>query len=277
MREIKSFLLLLIGMTVMNVYAADTTNGYLMSTYGNAVKSAYGNCVHSAYYDPETDQREECGDVKEVASAPVEQPKVVVETVTISDADNVLFNFDQATLTAAGISAINEFGKKLGAQPDITKITIDGYTDAIGKPDYNLKLSSERAEAVKQFFIQNGMQAAIITTHGYGEQDAKVSVDCIAKNGNVDVAQISQLEDELKSKKYKSKNPTVVRQKNKLNEKIQVLKAKRSDLIACTAPDRRVVFTIEHNKKVEKTVMDKVNASDAVDVRKLPQPPADAQ
>ncbi|MCC2625298.1 MAG: hypothetical protein K0R14_1171 [Burkholderiales bacterium] len=219
-----------------NVYAEDATHGFVMSIYGHALKSAYGDCVHTAYYDPQHDKRVECGDVE---STPVEVPQTVVETVTMSDAGDVLFNFDAATLTPTGVSKINEFGKKLGKQPDITSITIDGYTDAIGSSQYNLKLSANRAAAVKQFFIKNGVPAAIITTHGYGEKDTKVSTDCM--------------------KKYS-------------------LKKKRSDLIACAAPDRRVVFTIVHNKHVEKTVMVKQTASaPEPDVSQLPQPPADGQ
>jgi outer membrane protein OmpA-like peptidoglycan-associated protein len=129
MRKIGFFLLHLVGVWAIPAYAADTTNGYIISIYGNALKSSYGECVHTAYYEAGVDSRAECGDQKEEASAPM--PKVVVETVTISDADKVLFNFNAASLTSDGIAEISAFAKKLGAQPDITKITIDGYTDSI--------------------------------------------------------------------------------------------------------------------------------------------------
>jgi outer membrane protein OmpA-like peptidoglycan-associated protein len=227
--------LLAICALVANVYAEDSTDGFVMSVYGHALKGAYGDCVHTAYYDPQHNKRVECGDVE----PPVEVPQTVVETVTMSDAGDVLFNFDAATLTPIGVSKITGFGKKLGKQADIASITIDGYTDAIGSSQYNLNLSANRSAAVKQFFVKNGVPAAIITTHGYGEKDTKVSTACM--------------------KKYSLKN-------------------RRRDLIACTAPDRRVVFTIVHHKKVEKTVMVKQTASaPEPDVSNLPQPPAGGQ
>jgi|GEM_PF-6297918 len=285
------FFLLLLGACILatNVYAEDTTSGFVMSIYGHALKGAYGDCVHTAYYDPDHDKREECGNVKEVASAPVEKPQTVVETVTMSDAGDVLFNFDVATLTPTGITKITTFGKKLGSQPDITSVTIDGYTDAIGSAAYNLKLSANRAAAVKQFFIKNGVPAAIITTHGYGEKDTKVSNACMNKYGNGDMNQIRKLETMLGNKKYKSKRKRVVTEKKQLQLKLHLLEAKRNDLIACAASDRRVVFTIAHNKQVEKTVMVKETASapevnvketasaPAVDENKLDKPSVDIE
>lgn len=290
MRRCGLFLLLLGACVLANtVYAEDTTSGFVMSIYGHALKGAYGDCVHTAYYDPDHDKREECGDVKIVASAPVEKPQTIVETVTMSDAGDVLFNFDVATLTPTGITKITAFGKKLGSQPDITSVTIDGYTDAIGSSEYNLKLSANRAAAVKEFFIKNGVPVAIITTHGYGEKDTKASNSCMNKYGNGDMYQIRKLEAMLGNRKYKSKSKRAVNEKKQLQLKLNGLEAKRDELISCAAPDRRVVFTIVHTKQVEKTVMvketesapavdaSKTTSAPEVNVSKLPNPLVDGE
>ena len=52
-----------------------------------------------------------------------------------------------------------------------TKIIIAGYTDSIGKRQYNQKLSLERANAIKKYFVQRGVLAQKIETIGYGEKN----------------------------------------------------------------------------------------------------------
>lgn len=277
MRKSGFFLLMLVAcIWAMNAYSVDSTSGYVVSVYGHALKDAYNECVHTAYYDPEHDGRAECGTAKVVASAPAAK-QIVIETVTMSDAGDVLFKFDIAALTPAGVNALTVFSKKLGSQPDITSVTIDGYTDAIGSSSYNLKLSANRADAVKQFFIKNGVSAKIITAHGYGEKNVRVSNACMTKYGNGDMGQIWQLEQKLDNKKYMSKNKQAVREKKQLQEKLHTLEAKRNKLIACAAPDRKVVFTIVHTKEVESSVVNQqgTESMPAVDMSKLAKPPVE--
>jgi OOP family OmpA-OmpF porin len=48
------------------------------------------------------------------------------------------------------------------------RLRLEGYTDSSGKPDDNLKLSKERAEAVKLYLVGRGVKPAQIETVGYG-------------------------------------------------------------------------------------------------------------
>jgi outer membrane protein OmpA-like peptidoglycan-associated protein len=48
-------------------------------------------------------------------------------------------------------------------------ITIEGYTDSLGSAAYNRDLSARRAEAVRDFLLQNGIDADRITARGLGE------------------------------------------------------------------------------------------------------------
>jgi outer membrane protein OmpA-like peptidoglycan-associated protein len=49
------------------------------------------------------------------------------------------------------------------------KIKIGGHTDALGADTYNLALSKKRAEAVKQFFLDEGVPVAQVETIGFGK------------------------------------------------------------------------------------------------------------
>ena len=48
-------------------------------------------------------------------------------------------------------------------------ITIVGYTDSLGDPVYNQKLSEDRANAVMQYFIQKGIAADRMKALGKGK------------------------------------------------------------------------------------------------------------
>jgi outer membrane protein OmpA-like peptidoglycan-associated protein len=69
-------------------------------------------------------------------------------------------------------------------------MTIDGHTDNTGKADRNMELSQQRADAVKQYFIDKGIAASRLTATGYG-QDQPVADNKTAagraKNRRVDM------------------------------------------------------------------------------------------
>ena len=50
-------------------------------------------------------------------------------------------------------------------------LAIEGYTDTTGTPDYNLKLSQQRADTVRDFLVSQGLSADIITAKGFGQAD----------------------------------------------------------------------------------------------------------
>ena len=57
------------------------------------------------------------------------------------------------------------------------KIELSGHTDNIGKDDYNLKLSQNRADAVKNYLVSRAVDPNRIDAVGYGETRPIVSND----------------------------------------------------------------------------------------------------
>jgi len=80
----------------------------------------------------------------------------------------VLFNFEDASLTARAIEGLQVFVDEV-KDKNITNISITGYTDDVGDQDFNVKLSHHRARAVGIHLRTAGVQATEVSIKGLGE------------------------------------------------------------------------------------------------------------
>lgn len=83
--------------------------------------------------------------------------------------DRLHFETGSARIQPESQEQIDNIVKILNAYPQV-HIKIGGYTDNIGQPAANLKLSQSRAEAVKNAIEQQGIAASRLEAEGYGEQ-----------------------------------------------------------------------------------------------------------
>jgi len=80
----------------------------------------------------------------------------------------VLFDFNKATLKPESDSVLGKVAALLKADASI-KAEVEGHTDNVGGDDYNLKLSDARAASVRNWLVQHGIDAARLTSEGYGK------------------------------------------------------------------------------------------------------------
>jgi len=80
---------------------------------------------------------------------------------------NVEFDFDKSTIKKGYDKDINDLAKVMKDYPDLN-VVIEGHTDNVGTAAYNKKLSQRRAEAVKQYMVEKGIDANRITAEGFG-------------------------------------------------------------------------------------------------------------
>ncbi|WP_395632192.1 OmpA family protein [Flavobacterium sp.] len=76
---------------------------------------------------------------------------------------SVYFEFDKFTLNEVQAKEVVDFIQKTDSTR-IESIQIFGYTDDIGKEAYNFKLSTKRAAAIQNKFIESGIKSKIIVT-----------------------------------------------------------------------------------------------------------------
>lgn len=81
--------------------------------------------------------------------------------------DNVHFDFDKATLRRESYPQLTEVLEYLQRHDEL-KAEIAGHTDNVGTDTHNLKLSQERAAAIRNYLINKGIKATRLTAKGYG-------------------------------------------------------------------------------------------------------------
>lgn len=87
--------------------------------------------------------------------------KSVVETHVIT------FGFDRWRLDDRAETSLLEVIRQVNDNPNVL-VDIEGYTDSTGPADYNLELSRRRAESVRRFIVEKGIDLHRVQTIGLG-------------------------------------------------------------------------------------------------------------
>lgn len=114
-------------------------------------------------------------------AAPAPAPEPITQTVTTSytlDA-NTTFGFDSSALSDQGKDAVKQvIVEAQNSELQFVQYNVAGYTDRIGNPNYNQKLSERRAQAVADELVAKGVAPADISTVGMGSADPVTGSEC---------------------------------------------------------------------------------------------------
>lgn len=88
----------------------------------------------------------------------------------ILNENTVNFGFDSAELSSTAKSNLDKIVKVFKEHPR-THIYVYGYTDSVGRDEYNMKLSRTRANSVKAYLVSKGIGTRRVTAQGMGEAD----------------------------------------------------------------------------------------------------------
>lgn len=82
----------------------------------------------------------------------------------------VHFAFDDATIRDVDTGALDGFAKVIREHHPNVMVTVEGFTDPAGDPEYNQWLGQQRANAVRDYLIeQGGLDGTKIKAVSYGE------------------------------------------------------------------------------------------------------------
>ncbi len=83
--------------------------------------------------------------------------------------DRVFFGYDQYDLTGEARATVERQAQWLKQYPNVS-LTVEGHADERGTREYNLALGEQRATAVRNYLIANGVDAGRIQTISYGKE-----------------------------------------------------------------------------------------------------------
>ena len=104
----------------------------------------------------------------------------VIEKVVLK---GVNFATGSARLLPAASGTLRTVASAMKANPAV-EVEIGGYTDSVGGPAKNQRLSERRARSVKAFLVGEGIAESRLTVKGYGESDPVDSNDTPAGRAN---------------------------------------------------------------------------------------------
>jgi OOP family OmpA-OmpF porin len=213
-------------LTLCGTASANETNkeGYLLDSRGAVVRSGSGLCVHTGYWTPAmaiaecdaTLAKKELPIVADstppvAAPLPVAVKQIVYTPYTLKT--ETLFAYNKSDISTNGKQQINDgIVGMMKKYPKDGAVLITGHADRIGNEEYNLALSQRRADAVKAYLIEQGIDGKRIETVAKGKSQPIVSCDKVKGRAN---------------------------RNNKA-------------LIACLQPNRRIVLDINGKNPVQK-------------------------
>jgi OmpA-OmpF porin, OOP family len=136
------------------------------------------------------------GAALDACKPPVAPPPQIPAKVTLRG--DTTFGFDRSDVSGMlpeGRRKLDQLVGDLKQVDDVTAIGIDGYTDRLGSDSYNRRLSTRRADTVKRYLQQGGVDVPM-TARGHGKQDPVVQcdqrnrqqlIDCLAPNRRVEL------------------------------------------------------------------------------------------
>jgi len=87
----------------------------------------------------------------------------------LGNTEAVYFAFDDYSLSASAQSTLNNLANELKGN-SVAVVQIEGHCDERGSIEYNLALGERRANSVKNYLTQMGVDGSRLTTISYGEE-----------------------------------------------------------------------------------------------------------
>jgi OmpA-OmpF porin, OOP family len=134
------------------------------------------------------DEPETVNNYKDEDGCP-DRTRVRVTSKGIVILDKIYFVTAKAIIKPVSFAILDAIAKTLKDQEEIKLLEVQGHTDERGADKYNYELSDRRANSVRKYLIDKGVNPKRITAKGYGESRPKCNQhtpSCWAKNRRVE-------------------------------------------------------------------------------------------
>ena len=116
-------------------------------------------------------------------------PQVRVTRRAIRITDKIYFDTNAATIMQTSHRLLSAVAETLKAHPEVKVVRVEGHTDSRSSDAYNMKLSQNRADAVRSYLMNQGVAGERLVAVGLGEReplDARETPDAWDLNRRVE-------------------------------------------------------------------------------------------
>ena len=97
-------------------------------------------------------------------------PEVPEEEIVDSQLEHVFFDFDQYDIRDDAVDVLEKNAEILNGVYKDSDVLIEGHCDERGTTDYNVELGKRRAQAVKDYLVELGVEGSRIRIVSYGKE-----------------------------------------------------------------------------------------------------------
>ncbi|MCR4301617.1 MAG: OmpA family protein [Sulfuricaulis sp.] len=182
-----------------SVTHSPVTAGYVGDSRGIVERDSSGNCLRSSSWTKEMATANCDADLlpkmaaitPEPAPVPAAKPVMTPTVEKITLREDALFDNGKADLRAKGKAELDALAARMSDKNiALENVAITGHASAPGTNNFNQLLSERRAEAVKAYLVQKGIDPTRIFNQGMGEMQPIASNDTSegqAQNRRVEV------------------------------------------------------------------------------------------
>ncbi|SDK80514.1 OmpA-OmpF porin, OOP family [Pedobacter sp. ok626] len=153
-----------------------------LKTRVSAVEQSIEGLKKDSDGDGVSDQFDKCpgtpaGTAVDGSGCPLPKVETVVapNTGNLTGFETIQFEFNSSVLKTESYPTLDKLSSVL--RENGGKVTVNGYASSEGTAAYNLKLSKDRANSVKTYLVNSGVNASQVVTKGHGEANPIASND----------------------------------------------------------------------------------------------------
>jgi len=152
------------------------TDGIFTDSSGNAIRTTDGGCL--LFGNPAAGS---CADYlasnkHESMHATMTEEPVIKEVINLK---GISFKTGSDELNASSHDQLDISAQDLKDNPKL-KVIVAGHTDNVGDPAFNKDLSRKRAESVRTYLLDKGIDSSRLSARGYGDTQPDTSNDTTA-------------------------------------------------------------------------------------------------
>lgn len=116
-------------------------------------------------------------EVSDISSQDIDSDSKGSDSGTIDGLSTVYFAYDSSVLSSEAKDILMENINWIQSHSEVTSLELEGHCDTMGSEAYNIGLGRRRAESVKNFLVEQGIDTSRLSVISYGEERPISEID----------------------------------------------------------------------------------------------------